>query len=202
MPDSMVLTERPAFASLLSAVGPETRAGVLVSEPSDLQLATVIPRQGRRDALADRLRATYGVDLPGGPKRVASDGLALLGTGPRTWLAQRTGGPALASELARTLGDVAAVSDQSDGYAVLRLTGEKLRATFEKGLAVDLHPRAFRPGDVAVTTCAHLGVIVWQLDEAPTYEVAVFRSLAASFWHWLSESAAEFGLGLVPSGRG
>ena len=202
MPEPKVLTPRSGFAGLLDSTGPSSAPGVRVSEPADLQIATVIARQGRRDGLAAPLRAAYGVELPSGPKRVASDRLALLGTGPRTWLALRTGGAPLALELAHELGKTAAVVDQSDGYAVLRLTGEKLRATFEKGLAVDLHPRAFGPGDVAVTTCAHLGVIVWQLDEAPTYEVAVFRSLAASFWHWLSESAAEFGLGAIPAGRG
>jgi heterotetrameric sarcosine oxidase gamma subunit len=85
---------------------------------------------------------------------------------------------------------------------VLRLSGPKVRATFEKGLGVDLHPGSFRPGDAAVTACAHLGVILWQIDEAPTYEVAVFRSLASRFWHWLSESAAEYGLRIVPSARG
>jgi sarcosine oxidase subunit gamma len=90
------------------------------------------------------------------------------------------------------------VSDQSDGYAVLRLAGAAMRATFEKGLAVDLHPAAFGPGDAAVTTCSHIGVILWQLDDAPTYEIALFRSLAADFWHWLSTSAAEYGLRVAP----
>jgi sarcosine oxidase subunit gamma len=202
MPEPIVLTSRSGFAGLLEALGPAPEPGVRVSEPADLQIATLIARRGERDGFGERLRTAYGLELPSGPKRVASDRLALLGTGPRTWLALRTGGAPLALELARELGDTAAVADQTDGYAVLRLTGETLRATFEKGLAVDLHPRAFRPGDVAVTTCAHLGVIVWQLDDAPTYEVAVFRSLAASFWHWLCESAAEFGLGAIPAGRG
>ena len=58
---------------------------------------------------------------------------------------------------------------------------------------IDLHPRAFGPGDAAVTSVAHVGVHLWQIDAAPTYELAVPRSLAAAFWHWLVESAAEFG---------
>jgi sarcosine oxidase subunit gamma len=195
-----VLAARSAFEGLLKPTGPSAAAGVIVSERADLQIATVIARG--RDPIAACLRSAYGIDLPAGPARVAMDRLALVAIGPRTWLATRDGGQPLAEELRRELGETAAVSDQSDGYAVLRLSGEKVRATFEKGLSVDLHPRAFRPGDAAVTSCSHLGVIIWQLNEAPTYEVAVFRSLAAAFWHWLSDSAAEYGLQVVPSGRG
>jgi methylglutamate dehydrogenase subunit D len=186
------LIAKPAFGGLLAPPG-SVQAGVFVEEVLDLQLATVIARAGL-DPLAARIRDTYGIDLQSGPRRHATERLTVLGTGPRTWLALRQGGEPLAPELSRLLGENAAVTDQSDGYAVLRLSGPRIRATFEKGLAVDLHPRAFGTGDVAVTTCAHIGVIVWQTDEAPTYELAVFRSYAGSLWHWLAESAAEFGL--------
>jgi sarcosine oxidase subunit gamma len=177
----------------LQDVGPAEAPGVLVRERAELRIATVIARRGS-DALSARVRSVYGIDLPRGPGRVGSDRLAFVGIGPGTWLATREGGGRLSDELQRELADTAAVSDQSDGYAVMRLSGDKVRATFEKGLGVDLHPRAFRPGDAAVTACAHIGVILWQLDDTPTYEVAVFRSLAAALWHWLSESAAEFGV--------
>jgi heterotetrameric sarcosine oxidase gamma subunit len=201
MLEPVTLTQRSAFAGLLQPVNASDTAGVLASERTDLQIATVVARQGR-EALAERVRSTYGIDLPVGPKRAATDRIAFIGTGPRTWLALRQDGGSLVDDLQHALGDIAAVSDQSDGYAVLRLSGDKVRATFEKGLSVDLHPRAFRPGDAAVTTCSHLGVIIWQLDEAPSYEIALFRSLAAAFWHWLAESAAEFGLKVTPSDRG
>ena len=69
-----------------------------------------------------------------------------------------------------------------------------------KGIAIDLHPRAFKPGDVALTIAAHIGVQLWQVDEAPTYEIAVPRSLAKSLWAWLSASAAEFGYEVASGG--
>jgi heterotetrameric sarcosine oxidase gamma subunit len=193
MRDPAALAARSAFEGLLQAVGPGEAPGVLVRESAKLSIATVIARRGS-DALSARIRSVYGIDLPLGPRRGGSDGIAFVGLGPCSWLAVREGSGRLSDELQRELADTAAVSDQSDGYAVMRLSGDKVRATFEKGLGVDLHPRAFRPGDAAVTACAHIGVILWQLDETPTYEIAVFRSLAAAFWHWLSESAAEFGV--------
>jgi sarcosine oxidase subunit gamma len=119
--------------------------------------------------------------------------LDLIWAGPQQWLAISED-RAAPERLARALEGLAAVSDQSDGRAVLRLSGPKLRDTMAKGCPVDLHPRAFRPGDTALTAIAHIGVQLWQLDEAPTFEIAVFRSMAGSFWRWLSGSAAEFGL--------
>jgi methylglutamate dehydrogenase subunit D len=99
-----------------------------------------------------------------------------------------------------TLGDTAAVTDQSDGYAVLRLSGPFVRAVLEKCVSIDLHERAFASGSVASTRCAHIGVILWRLDDNagfPVFEMAVFRSFARSLWHFLEESAAEFGLAVL-----
>jgi sarcosine oxidase subunit gamma len=66
-----------------------------------------------------------------------------------------------------------------------------------KILPIDLHPRAFAPGDVASTTASHIGATLWRLEDSaeglPVFEIAVFRSLAGSFWDTLTRSAAEFG---------
>lgn len=189
----ITLGPRPAFGPLLKPMG--AAAGIIVTERTGLRLATVIARKGDRETLASAMRSAFGLDLPAGPKRAVSGETALLGTGPRTWLAVQDGGEGdLAQRLRDALGPAVAVSDQSDGYGVLRLSGPKSRDVLAKGLAVDLHPRAFTPGDVAVTTCSHIGVTIWQVDDAPTYEVTLFRSFAGSFVDWLAESAAEYGL--------
>ena len=84
-------------------------------------------------------------------------------------------------------------SDQSDGRALMRLSGSRVRDLLAKGCPIDLHPRAFKGGDVALTTISHIGVHLWQVDDAPTYDLALMRSMAESFWSWLDASAAEFG---------
>jgi sarcosine oxidase subunit gamma len=193
MAEPVALTPQSAFAPHLQSVGPASHAGVIVRDRADLQIATVVAFNDRK-TLARRVRAAYDLDLADGPRRTASQDLIFVGTGPGTWLAVREGGGSLADDLRRSLGPCAAVADQSSGYAVLHVSGAKVRDAFEKGFMIDLHPRAFRPGDAAVTNCAHIGAVLWQLDDAPSYEVAVFRSLAASFWHWLSESAAVYGI--------
>jgi sarcosine oxidase subunit gamma len=67
-----------------------------------------------------------------------------------------------------------------------------------KGLPIDLHPSVFAPGSAATSVIALMGATLWQVDAAPSYDIAVFRSLAGSFWTWLTDSAAEFGCEVGP----
>jgi sarcosine oxidase subunit gamma len=160
----------------------------------------MIVYKGRRPDVSARLETRYGLALPDGPRRVANGVSAVIGLGPRTWLFQREAGLPLEAELSEAIGDAAAVTDQSDGYATIRLAGPRAAAVLEKGISVDLHDRVFLPGFAAVTSCAHLGIILWRLEDAnghSVYEIAVFRSLACSLWHFIEESAAEFGLAVM-----
>ncbi|MEJ0052864.1 MAG: sarcosine oxidase subunit gamma family protein [Methylovirgula sp.] len=189
---SEVLEFRSPCVGALKDIGLTGLPGVNVRERAP-QIATIIAR-GPIGEFAQRLKEAFGVELTLGSKMSSGGGLILVATGPRAWLAVREGGDNLVNALRQGLGETAAITDQSSGYAVLRIAGPNARATFEKGLGVDLHPRAFQAGDAASTSCAHLNVVIWQIDDAPTYDVAVPRSFAAAFCHWLSESAAEFGL--------
>jgi len=62
-----------------------------------------------------------------------------------------------------------------------------------KGIPLDLHPRAFAPGDVALSVASHIAVQLWQANDAPTFRLLAPRGYAGSFRRWLGESAAEFG---------
>lgn len=180
---------------LISATG----RGVIASDRDGLGLATVLVRKGRASTLSQRVRELFAVELPPGPRHEAADDVAFAGTGPGAWLAiHESGSNAFAASLQDAIGDLVSISDQSDGYAVLRLTGPKLRDALVKIIPIDVHARALAPGDVASTVASHMGFTLWRLkdggDGLPVFEVAVFRSLAASFWQALSESAAEFGI--------
>jgi sarcosine oxidase subunit gamma len=199
MPDAAMLP-RSAFASL--AAPSDRSSGVLVSDRNGLGLATVLARKQQRERLAARVREHFGIELPHGPWRAATGDVAFAGTGPGGWLATcEAGANAFAITLTQLLGGVASVADQSDGFAVLRLSGPRVRDALGKLLAIDLHPSAFRPGDVAATIAAHIGVTLWRLEDdaggVPVFEMAAFRSLAESLWHAIGESAAEYGIALV-----
>jgi methylglutamate dehydrogenase subunit D len=195
-------TPHSAWAGILPAgrIGvAEGEAGVIAAPRENLGLASIIARAGKADELGARMAELYGVEAPTRPCIAQGRTFDLVWSGPEQWLAVSQE-RAIATRLATELDGLAAVADQSDGRAVVRLSGPKARAMLAKGCPIDLHPRAFRPGDTALTAITHIGVQLWQVDEAPTYDMAVFRSLASGFWRWLTLSAAEFGLEVrIPS---
>ena len=163
---------------------------VVVEERSGFGLATVMARKGADPAA---IGAALGVDLRDGPCCSAGAGLVLLGTGPGSWLAHADAAPAdWAAGLRERLGPLASVSDQSGGYVVFRLSGPGARTVLHRGAAMDFHPAAFAPGAVAATVIAHIGVVIRQVDDAPTYDIALFRSFAGSFRHWLDTTIGGF----------
>src|SRR5262245_33662586 len=169
--------------------------GVTIAERSGVTLCSVLARKGAELRLAERVRQRFGIELPREPRHTATAPVAFAWAGPSEWLAiaQQTDGRSFELQLRSSLDDVACIMDQSDGRTIVRIGGPRARDALAKGVHVDLHPSAFRPGDTAVTTVAYVGAHFWQIDAAPTYEFAVPRSFAVSFWEWLVAAAAEFG---------
>ena len=201
---SDTLTARPALAGIAipGRYGAEAGTpGVTLRERTGLGIAAVMARKGKADALRAAAEAAYGVALPDAARHVAGSEVGLIGTGPGQWLAVSSafGGGRLAVDLAGKLTGLASISDQGDGRAVIRIAGPKARETLAKGLAIDLHPSVFTPGSAATSVISLMGVTLWQVDATPAYDLTVFRSLAGSFWTWLTHSADEFGYEVAPA---
>lgn len=169
--------------------------GLVIEERTDLALASVIAKRGKRFALVNAVNTAFGVALPDAPRRATRGAVTFAGTGPDQWMASAEGTEAagFAAKVRARIGPFAAVSDQTDARLVLLLSGPRVRDVLAKGVPVDLHPKAFKPGDVATTLVAYIGVQIDMLDDAPTYQLSAPRSTAGSFWSWLTASAAEFG---------
>lgn len=177
----------------------ENTASIAATERDGLGLATVLERRGRRAALVERVRERFGIELPRTPNRLVCGRIAFVSTGPGAWLATCEGaGNGFALSLREGLDDLASISDQSDGYAVLRVAGQFVRDALCKLVPIDLHPRVFGVGDVAATVAAHIPTILWRLQNdangSAVFEIACYRSFSKSFRLALSASAAEFGL--------
>jgi heterotetrameric sarcosine oxidase gamma subunit len=173
--------------------------GVVIEPRPDLVLATVMARHGAEQELKRVVAAAYSVDLPQGPRAAVKDNVSFAGIGVGQWLAtaeDRAAGDFI-SQLRERLKGLASIADQSDGRVVLRLTGARVRPVLAKGVPIDLHPRSFRTGDVALTVVAHINVQIQQLDDQPTFQLMAFRSFAGSLWSWLAQSAAEYGYEIV-----
>ena len=121
-------------------------------------------------------------------------GPTLLRLGPDEWLVVAEGEAAIEAELRAVLtGDRDAIVDVSDQRTTFELAGPYARELLAMGCSLDLHPRAFGPGQHAVTMLARAGVILLQLDDAPTYRVMVRRSFAAYVAAWLADAMTELG---------
>jgi heterotetrameric sarcosine oxidase gamma subunit len=170
--------------------------GVVITEMSNIALASVIARKGKVKFASEAAKHSFGCKLPHTPRRVEGKSIEFLWSGPRQWLALARSGYK-PSEFGAALNviflDLALIAEQSDGRCILQICGPRARDVLAKGLSIDLHSRAFHTDDTAVTVGALIGVQIWQLDDTPTYEIAVFRSFARSFWRFLSEAAAEYG---------
>jgi heterotetrameric sarcosine oxidase gamma subunit len=152
-------------------------------------LVAIMARKGVK---ANQIGDALGAVVPTSPARIAGgEGISLIGTGAGTWLAYRDGPPPFwEEELRERLEGLASVSDQSSAYAIVRISGLRARTILQRGAPIDLDPIVFRTGAAATTVISHIGAIIWQVDEQPTYEVATFRSYADSFRHWLDQTAA------------
>ena len=156
--------------------------------PTMLDLRLDVAQAGARVAAATAL----GFDLPLVPNTSGgAEGRSALWLGPDQWLVVAPGQdtPPLAAALA---GYAASIVDVSDLRAVFRLAGPMSRDVLRKGCSVDLHPRAFSTGAVALTALARVRVILHQLDQAPTYDVYVERSVAGYMRDWLCDAMGEY----------
>ncbi len=188
-------------SSLRSAALPATHGtnevpGVAIVEQSGLSICSVLARKGAEARLADRVQQVFGVELPRMSRYTGPGPIAFAWAGRSQWLALQDNdeGDGFERQLRSSLAGVASVMDQSDGRTIVRISGPRARDTLAKGVLIDLHPSAFRPGDAAITAISHIGVNFWQVDAAPTYEFAMFRSFAVAFWEWMVDAAAEFGV--------
>jgi methylglutamate dehydrogenase subunit D len=192
---------RSAWADVLIETPVDTTlpTGVTMTARTDVCVANLLARRGREPALSALVKARYGLDLPGTPNAVCNAAHALVWAGPGQWLLI-----ADQKENFAELSELAAVSDQSDGRAALRLSGPHVRDMLAKGCMIDLHPSAFPSGAVAMTSVAHINVHLWRVDEQPrdgnaVFDILVPRSMASSFWSWATASAAEYGRRVIIS---
>ncbi|MEE8270524.1 MAG: sarcosine oxidase subunit gamma family protein [Alphaproteobacteria bacterium] len=141
--------------------------------------------------------------LPTDPNTTAGSGaVTALWLGPDEWLltAPPDGAPGLLDALGGALAGLAAgVVDVGDNSTVIRLAGPRARDVLAKGCPLDLHARAFRPGQVAQSLIAGVDAVLHRTeadDDAggPVFEIYVRRSFAAYLWRWLADSGLEYGV--------
>ena len=159
---------------------PITHGDWTLSEGEAGVLTWLSPIKGQHAALGAALTRAHGVAWP-------EVGKASSGKEARcVWLGKDQAmlmGPAPAE----ALHDHAGLSDQSDGWAVLRLVGLDGSDVLARLIPVDLRLSAFPVGRALRTQCQHVNVMV--LRESPAAIVILgFRSMAQTLMHEIAEA--------------
>jgi methylglutamate dehydrogenase subunit D len=172
--------------------------GVTLSVRHPLLIVLIMMRKGTSKALAEALKKSFAIELPGPSHTASSKQLTLHWCGANQWYAVAKGQAegALFLDLSAKLAGVASCSDQSHGRLTLLVAGPRARDVLAKGTPVDLHPRSFGPGRCAVTQMAHVGVHLAQVGD-DVFELSLFRGFSESYWEWLTTMAEEFGYRVV-----
>lgn len=192
--DSMI----PGRAALAGRAGMSTPApdggeiGLTVREIGHLGKLNI--RGGA--AIAKTIKTHTGCDFPPANNSVNSAGARhIVWLGPDECLLLCEAG--MEDELHRRIntdlaGQHVAITNVTDGFCALQISGPKVRSVLAKGCALDLHPSAFTPGSCAQTLLSHAGVILIATDD-DCFIVICRTSFATYTADWLADAALEYG---------
>lgn len=142
--------------------------GLTLTEILPEAITGVTPFKGKKDSISKALRATFPE-----PNRVVETQRAQVvwtGLDQAMVLGPRVKVPG------------AAVTDQSDAWAVMALEGEGAANALARLCPVDLRDREFQVGHTARTLLQHMSCSLSRLAEN-RYEIMVFRSMAKTAVH-------------------
>jgi len=148
----------------------ETIGALTLAEKPLACITSVSPLRGQEKPLSAALRA-MGLRFPAPNQTSAKGPLRLLWTGRDQ--AFLIGGDA------EPLGACAALTDQSDGWACLALTGPQAAEALIRLVPLDLGQMA--PGTCARAPLGHMAAILVRTPDG--FELWVFRSMAQTAWH-------------------
>lgn len=160
------LVAKPPCDGLL----PLDKAGLRLVEPAPQRLTSIAPLRGQETAVAEAL----GVTLPAPGQSAQAGGVDLVWFGMGTYLAL--------GDLKADLSGKAALTDQSDAWTVVELTGAGAEDVLARLAPVDFRLSQFPVGATARTEIAHMMGSITRLAQ-DRFRVMVFRSMAKTLVH-------------------
>ncbi len=138
------------------------------------------------------VEAALGLSLPQTPNRAArapSAPFTALWYTPQSWLILGEAGPSRPLPLTAEPCSGAFLTDVSDQFVHVCLSGPRARAFLAPGCPIDLHPDHFHCGMTARTLMAGVDILLIQTENTPCYELLWDSSLADYLWRWMSAAA-------------
>ena len=149
-------------------------------EETDPGHLTVLSELGQEGALAAALSQAHGLDWPKPGRATGKEGNRCLWFGHREVL---LAGPAPDAALS----EKGAVTDVSDGWASVILSGPGAEDVLARLIPVDLRRPAFKMGHSARSLLQHMPVSITRIG-ADRFLLLAFRSMAATLVHDLKQA--------------
>jgi len=165
--------------------GNENPNSLLVDILTNKTLHQIMAFQDKEDAISKAL----GFELPAAGQSTGHENSTLRWAGLNCWYIESDDNY---SAIATKLESIASVTNQSDAFSVLRISGVSTAPILLKGCGIDFDISEFPIGKSAVSQVAHTRVHISRLDEND-FQLLVPASYASSFWEWLELSAEEYG---------
>lgn len=163
-----------------------TLAGVTLAEGAAGPISSIAVLPGGAKAVAKGLKA-LGLTMPAPNTFAEKKGARIVWTGREQAFLMGVECPAL---------DGAAVTDQSDGWATLGLSGVGAVDVLARLVPLDLRLSAFPVGSAVRSGLNHMNAVILRVGDY-AFEVMVFRSMARTAWHEL-----ETTMGMVAARAG
>jgi heterotetrameric sarcosine oxidase gamma subunit len=177
---------------------PAGTAPVTLSERRPLSILQISTFAQTVDEAGARVAAALALALPETNRTSADLRKSLRAIGPGIWqIVGADGALPEADALRAALAGVATVVDLSHARTALQVSGVAAARTLAKHCGLDLHTAQFSTGSATNTRFGHIGMTLTRIDDAPTFELLVFRGYAEFVFESLVEAAEEFGLLIV-----
>lgn len=165
--------------SALAGAAPLTRLDTTLAEGRAAPITSIAPFPGRVSAVNAAL-APLGLAFPAPNAQSAHGDARLVWTG-------RDQAFLIGAAAPDGLADHAALTDQTDGWAILTLTGPAATDALMRPVPLDLRLASFPQGRTARAPLNHMQAIISRVGQ-DAFEIMVFRSMARTAWSELSEA--------------
>ncbi|MCB4455797.1 sarcosine oxidase subunit gamma [Leisingera sp. McT4-56] len=154
---------------------PVTIGGISLTEEQPGSMWALAPFKGQEKALGKALEAAHGMAFPAVNRATGKAGSRAVWFGREMALLM---GP----EPGANLAEHAALTDQSDAWAVVRLEGPGAGDVLARLVPVDLRPHVFKRGHTVRTELKHMMASVTRTGPQ-AFQIMVFRSMAKTLVH-------------------
>jgi methylglutamate dehydrogenase subunit D len=189
----------PLQKTIAASASIAANTGIHLTEVRDFAAVQVMARRGKWTDTAKVAKLAFGVAPANELKKLNGKNCTLIWSGPDQFLvmsAMRDRQPF--ADLGRKFSGCASLSEQTDGRALVSVTGPKVRDMLAKVCSLDLHPDVFPVGTAAVTAIDHLSTNIWRDEDSAdghaTFYVLMLSTFAVSLWGLLVDSSAEYGV--------